>query len=320
MTTVSKLVHATPEAVFSQLADGWIFPVWVVGATHIRDVDDDWPAVGLPAPSQGRVRGRSVIEDSTQVLEMTPNRRLVLQARAKLFGQARVEIVLEPSGDDCLVTMGEAPTEGVVHRLDNPLQRYALRQRNIETLERLATLAEKRMRLSDRCGVAASTSAGATDRRVPRGAARPARRSSRGHRARRRPDARRAGEIDPVDRRFGASQAGHRTEHQLLVDVAVPPPTAPPTRFASAASRSAGDWILRARTSSAKPGACRSTAASIARACLDRRGSSGAFRADACTPTLTRCPRVTAWGPRWSSARAAGTGRCGMLLRGQRAA
>ncbi len=143
MTTVSKLVHATPEAVFSQLADGWIFPVWVVGATHIRDVDDGWPAVGSQLHHKVGA-WPLVIEDSTQVLEMTPNRRLVLQARAKLFGQARVEIVLEPSGDDCLVTMGEAPTEGVVHRLDNPLQRYALRQRNVETLERLATLAEKR--------------------------------------------------------------------------------------------------------------------------------------------------------------------------------
>jgi hypothetical protein len=143
MTTVSKLVHATAEAVFSQLADGWIFPVWVVGATHIRDVDDAWPAVG--AELHHKVGAWPlVIDDSTRVLEMTPNRRLVLQARAKLFGQARVEIVLEPSGDECLVTMAEAPTHGLALGIDNPLQRYALRQRNVESLERLATLAEKR--------------------------------------------------------------------------------------------------------------------------------------------------------------------------------
>lgn len=141
--TVSKLVHATPEAVFAQLADGWIFPVWVVGATHIRDVDEDWPAVGSELHHKLGA-WPLVIDDSTQVLEMTPNRRLVLQAKAKVFGQARVELVLEPVDGDCLVTMSERPTQGVVHRLDNPLQRYGLRHRNIECLDRLATLAEKR--------------------------------------------------------------------------------------------------------------------------------------------------------------------------------
>jgi hypothetical protein len=144
MTTVSKLVHAAPEAVFAQLADGWIFPVWVVGASHIRDVDDDWPAPGSELHHKVGA-WPLMINDSTQVLEMTPNRRLVLQAKAKLFGQARVEIALQPAGDDCLVTMSEAPTRGIVHRLDNPLQRYALRRRNIESLDRLATLAEKRV-------------------------------------------------------------------------------------------------------------------------------------------------------------------------------
>jgi hypothetical protein len=144
MTTVSKLVHAAPEAVFDQLADGWIFPVWVVGASHIRGVDDGWPAPGTKLHHKIGA-WPLMLNDDTRVLEMTPNRRLVLQASAKVFGQARIEIVLEPKDDGCLVTMSEGPTQGLAHKLDNPLQRYALRRRNLETLDRLATLAEKRI-------------------------------------------------------------------------------------------------------------------------------------------------------------------------------
>jgi hypothetical protein len=136
MTTVSKLVHAAPEAVFDQLADGWIFPVWVVGASHIRGVDDGWPAPGTKLHHKIGA-WPLMLNDDTRVLEMTSNRRLVLQAR--------IEIVLEPKDDGCLVTMSEGPTQGLAHKLDNPLQRYALRRRNLETLDRLATLAEKRI-------------------------------------------------------------------------------------------------------------------------------------------------------------------------------
>jgi hypothetical protein len=34
------------EDVFAVLADGWLFLVWVVGASLRRDVDDTWPAEG----------------------------------------------------------------------------------------------------------------------------------------------------------------------------------------------------------------------------------------------------------------------------------
>lgn len=143
-TTVSKLVRAAPEDVFSQLADGWIFPVWVVGASHMRDVADDWPAPGAELHHKVGV-WPLMIDDTTKVLEMTPNRRLVLQARAKAFGQARVEITIEPEGADSVVTMSETPTDGPGRWLNNPLQRLILRRRNIECLDRLATLAEKRV-------------------------------------------------------------------------------------------------------------------------------------------------------------------------------
>ena len=39
-------IDATPEQVFSVLADGWLYPSWVVGASRIRAVDDSWPSPG----------------------------------------------------------------------------------------------------------------------------------------------------------------------------------------------------------------------------------------------------------------------------------
>ena len=37
---------ATTEQVWSVLADGWSYAMWVVGASRIRAVDTNWPAPG----------------------------------------------------------------------------------------------------------------------------------------------------------------------------------------------------------------------------------------------------------------------------------
>jgi uncharacterized protein YndB with AHSA1/START domain len=146
MTTVSREVAASPDEVFAQLADGWIYAAWVVGASHIRDVDAGWPTVGT------RIHHRVgpwpvTIDDSTQVVDAEAGSRLVLQARAWPAGEARVELSIEAAGGGgSLVTMSEAVTRGVGSWLDNPLQRFVLRRRNLESLARLASLAEKRPR------------------------------------------------------------------------------------------------------------------------------------------------------------------------------
>jgi uncharacterized protein YndB with AHSA1/START domain len=144
-TTVTRTTQATPDRVFAQLADGWIFAVWVVGASHIRDVSDDWPAVG--AQLQHKIGPWPFsLKDSTEVTEVIEDKRLVLLARAKYLGDARVELTVEPQDTGSLITMAEEPVSGPGKVLDNPLQRYALRRRNVESLARLATLAERRPR------------------------------------------------------------------------------------------------------------------------------------------------------------------------------
>ena len=142
-TTISRQIAVPPPQVFAVLADAWLIPVWLVGASHIRDVDENWPAVGSKLYHQVGAWPVAV-SDSTEVAEVDPPHRLVLQARAWPAGEARVEIELQPDGGGTKVIMTEGASRGPVRLIDNPLQRWVLRRRNIESLDRLATLAEKR--------------------------------------------------------------------------------------------------------------------------------------------------------------------------------
>lgn len=139
----SRVVAAPPDRVFAELSDAWSFPTWVVGASHIRDVDAHWPRPGARLHHQ--VGGWPfAIKDSTEVIECETPTRLRLLARAWPVGEAEVDIRVEPAGDGSLVTMLETPVSGPGHWLDNPVQRLVLRRRNREALARLAIRAEKR--------------------------------------------------------------------------------------------------------------------------------------------------------------------------------
>jgi hypothetical protein len=45
---VQRSTSAPPEQVFDVLSGGWLHPVWVVGASRMRAVDDAWPKEGAP--------------------------------------------------------------------------------------------------------------------------------------------------------------------------------------------------------------------------------------------------------------------------------
>jgi uncharacterized protein YndB with AHSA1/START domain len=144
-TSVSHHIDAAPEHVFNTLSDPWRLPLWVVGAVHIRAVDSGWPEVGSRVHHQVGAWPVTV-SDSTEVVEIDPRKRLVLQGRAWPFGEARIELIVEADGDGTLVEMREAPTHGPPRVLDNPLLRRILAIRNRESLLRLAAIAEERHR------------------------------------------------------------------------------------------------------------------------------------------------------------------------------
>ena len=144
MIEVRQSVSTSAERVFAVLADGWLYPLWVVGATHMRDVDRGWPAVGTrihhcvgPWPLN--------IRDATTVVAVDPGRMLELDARVWPTGAAKVRIVLTPVGDNKThVTMGEIFDRGPAQHLPKSVQAALMRPRNIESLRRLADIAEHR--------------------------------------------------------------------------------------------------------------------------------------------------------------------------------
>ena len=123
------------------LQDGWTYPGWVVGATRMREVDEGWPAPGTKLHHSFGL-WPLVIDDSTEVLEIEPGQRLVLEARGWPVGTARVEITVKADGDGSLVSIAEDVSGGPARFVPESVRVAGIDVRNRETLRRLAYLAE----------------------------------------------------------------------------------------------------------------------------------------------------------------------------------
>lgn len=143
VSTNTRLIHATPDQVWAVLADGWLYPLWVVGASRMREVDDNWPEPGARLHHSVGT-WPLLLDDTTHVLEATPGVELALRARAWPSGQARVDIHLRPNGTDTEVVIEEDAESGPATLVPKVLRDPPLRWRNVETLRRLAYLAERR--------------------------------------------------------------------------------------------------------------------------------------------------------------------------------
>jgi short-subunit dehydrogenase len=143
---VTRRVDAPPSAVWAVLADGWLYPSWVVGASRVRSVENHWPAEGsLVHHSFGL--WPAVIDDNTEVLYAEVDSELVLKARGWPVGEAHVHVVLSPDGEDGTeVRIREDAVAGPGQLLPLPLRQATIVPRNKESLRRLAFLAEGRYR------------------------------------------------------------------------------------------------------------------------------------------------------------------------------
>lgn len=143
MATNTREIKTAPERVWEVLADGWLYPVWVVGATRMRDVDRTWPAVGAKLHHSAGV-WPAVINDNSEVLECEPGRFLKLRARGWPLGEAEVAITLSPAGAHTRVEIKEKAVTGPGALVPAPLEAVVIGFRNVETLRRLAFIAENR--------------------------------------------------------------------------------------------------------------------------------------------------------------------------------
>ena len=143
MSENQRTVHAPPDAVWQVLSDGGLYPVWVVGATRMRDVDPTWPGEGARLHHSAGV-WPLVVNDETKVVAAEPVRRLQLRAKGWPLGEADVVIELEPAGGDTVVRIREDAASGPGKAVPKVLRAPVMKWRNSETLRRLAFVVEGR--------------------------------------------------------------------------------------------------------------------------------------------------------------------------------
>lgn len=145
MTLVSRDIHAPADQVFAVLADGWTYASWVVGASRIREVEEDFPAPGAKIHHSVGT-WPLLIDDSTSVLACEPGKKLELKVRAWPFGEGYVGLTLHEQDGTTTVEMEEHTLSGPAKLLPGPVESLSLKARNREALRRLAYLAEGRGR------------------------------------------------------------------------------------------------------------------------------------------------------------------------------
>jgi uncharacterized protein YndB with AHSA1/START domain len=136
-------VDAPPEAVWSVLADPETYGEWVVGASHVRGAEPDFPAPGSTFHHAQGMRP-FIVEDTTTALAADRPHRLSLLVRVRPIMIGRVDFELIPVDGGTRVRMHEQPIAGLVAPLHNPLLDLVFKARNAESLRRLKRLAEER--------------------------------------------------------------------------------------------------------------------------------------------------------------------------------
>jgi uncharacterized protein YndB with AHSA1/START domain len=143
-SVVTREISASPAEVWEILADGWLYPSWVVGASRMRGVDADWPAQDSTLHHSVGV-WPLLINDTSTVLRCRPAEELEMNARGWPGGEAIVTLKIEPrDGGGSRVTMIEDASHGPARFVPKPIRIPIFEWRNRESLRRLAYLAEGR--------------------------------------------------------------------------------------------------------------------------------------------------------------------------------
>lgn len=135
-------ILAPIETVFSVLSDAYRYPDWVVGARKVRSAEPAFPEPGSKFHHEVGI-WPTTLGDHTTVLECDPPKRIVLKAKARPFGTARIELLLEDHGESTNVLMVETPGDALTRLVAaNPLADALLRLRNSKALARLKRTVE----------------------------------------------------------------------------------------------------------------------------------------------------------------------------------
>jgi len=143
VAAVTWNVDTSVSQVWSVLDDGWLFPLWVVGASRMRNVDPGWPAIGTKLHHS--VGGWPLLlDDETEVLNVVPGEFLHLKAHSWPAGAAEVLLTTESIGTQTKVTIREDASDGPGTLVPQALRQLSIVPRNREAMKRLAFIAEGR--------------------------------------------------------------------------------------------------------------------------------------------------------------------------------
>jgi hypothetical protein len=137
---VRRTTAADPASVWAVLADGWRLGAWVVGAAWVDAVGAGWPAVGAGL-RYGIGAWPAVLPGTAEVTACVPGRELALHGRTP-FGGVDMQLVLVPAPSGCEIVMREDVVSGPARLVPQRARAVAIAARNVETLRRLALLAE----------------------------------------------------------------------------------------------------------------------------------------------------------------------------------
>jgi uncharacterized protein YndB with AHSA1/START domain len=133
-------IDAPPAAVWRVLDDAYAYPRWVVGTDRTVRADR-----GFPAPGSGfDVHVAFGHVDRTEVVDLQPGRRIVLDAAANVLGPARVTIETSARDGGTDVTIVEDPHGKALPLKLLPPVHLLIRLRNVESLRRLRRIARER--------------------------------------------------------------------------------------------------------------------------------------------------------------------------------
>ncbi|MCP9273632.1 SRPBCC family protein [Mycolicibacterium arenosum] len=142
--TVKRDTTATRAQVWAVLADGWTYSQWVVGNSRMRAVSPDWPTAGATIHHSVGV-WPLLLNDVTVVDSVVPQEQLVLLAKGRPFGKARITLRLFDIDDGgCRIEMAETPVGAPMGWVPDRLALAAAIPRNRECTLRLAAIAERR--------------------------------------------------------------------------------------------------------------------------------------------------------------------------------
>lgn len=142
--TVTRDTTATREQVWAVISDGWTYSQWVVGNSRMRAVSPDWPNAGSTIQHSIGV-WPLLLNDRTVVEDCRPLEQLVLLAKGRPFGKARITLRLSDiDGGGCRIEMAEIPVGLPMGWVPDRLALAAAFPRNRECTGRLAAIAERR--------------------------------------------------------------------------------------------------------------------------------------------------------------------------------